>query len=707
MNLDPQIIDKLYVKYGYRQINESDNIRLFLYEKGRYYGADIIPLNEEADTLAQCIKIKSEYGEGGYAAQIKKYKDNESVATELYRSFFSYETTRKRIVNKYSNFIITQSKLNGNYRYEYINSPFRINSEIEGKNDLVDQIVNKFTIDRPQLIIIEASAGYGKTCSAFEILKKLLDCPYCENPLMTVLSRNRGANIFRYILLDEIDREYPTLDSNLVTHEILTGRIPLIIDGFDELLNKSEIVKSEKDKVFGEVETMLDTIGSLLKGKARIILTSRKTAIFAGDEFQTWLLKWNCAFDVTRYSIEIPRIKDWLSQRKLDLIKQAQIPVEYIANPVLLTYLRNLDEITFIKHIEEPEFIIKKYFNSLHEREITRQDLKISPDDQYKIFKNVVRLLIKIDQGTEERSFFKEIILDENKEILGNAIKLYPSDKNIEWLADKLINHALLDRKGKDENEIGFINDFVFGTFIGEIISETPVAEIGKLFSPYMIEIGATAYRVQNSQNKESLWNKIDALKERFENDTLFTFDITLKGKLERSFEQTIFQSIQIFKIQFSDNHLIKSSVFINSKFKNCTFYPNIFDSVSFIDCTFEDCSITGISYINDYKNSYTIKCHQKNCNVLSFQSSNDEELHSDSNIELENTILKELYLLEKKFKSQRLLQLMKRFNKTDHKIVARLINKLVDEKIIKVVGSDMFIEINKTHIVKKRINKL
>jgi hypothetical protein len=116
---------------------------------------------------------------------------------------------------------------------------------------------------------------------------------------------------------------------------------------------------------------------------------------------------------------------------------------------------------------------------------------------------------------------------------------------------------------------------------------------------------------------------------------------------------------------------------------------------------------LEGIKYINDYKNTYTIKCHQKNCNVLSFQLSSDEDLHSDRNVELENSILKELYLLEKKFKSQRLLQLMKKFNKTDHKIVARLINKLEEERIIKVVGSDMFIEINKTHLVKKRIGIL
>lgn len=703
MSLNIDVIDKLYLKYGYKKVQIDCNVCLYLYEQGRYYGADIVPFNSLPETVELCKKIKGEYGEGGYAAQIKTYTDEENVANELYRSFFAYETTRKRIINLYNSFISTQKRLNGGYRYEYIDSPYSINNVLEETNDLINKIVARFNNNRPQLIIIEASAGYGKTCTAYEILKKLIDCEFCENPLLTVLSRNRGANIFRYILLDEIDREYPFLDSNLVTHEIHNGRIPLIIDGFDELLNKSEIVISEKEKVFGEVETMLDTIGHLLKNKARVILTSRKTAIFAGEEFNTWLLKWKKEFDVTRFSIEVPRIKDWLPKNKLDLIKQALIPVEYIANPVLLTYLRNLGSIEFNNHISEPESIIKKYFISLHEREMIRQDLKINPEDQYLIFKNVVKLLIKFDLSAVERTFFREIILDENKTILENAIKLYPADKNIEWLADKLITHALLDRKGKDENEVGFINEFVFGTFIGEIMSESSSSEVEKAFSSYMVELGATAYRVQNVENKELLWNKIELLKNKFENSSLFTFDTTLKGRLERNYNQTIFHSINIFKINFMDDFKICSSVFINCKFKNCTFNVKAFDSVSFIECVFDDCSVNGLDYINDYNNSYLIKCIQKDCKVLSYKIE-DKDLSVDFNKELEDKILMELFSIETEYKTQRLLHIMKKFKKSEHHAVSNLIEKLEREKIIKVVGSDMFIEINRIQYVKERI---
>jgi len=705
MDLNIEEIDKLYSKYGYKKENKGDNVCLYLYEQGRYFGADIVPLDNKPETIEICKKIKAEYGEGGFATQIKQYKSVNEVATELYRSFFAYDTTKKRITNLYNSFIATQKRLNGGFKYEYIDSPYSINNVPSNTNDLLNQILERFKIAKPQLLIIEAAAGYGKTCTAYEILKKLLDCNLSENPLMTVLSRNRGANIFRYILLDEIDREYPFLDSTLVTHEIRTGRIPLIIDGFDELLSKSEIIISEKEKVFGEVETMLDTIGQLLKDKAKIVLTSRKTAIFAGEEFNNWYSKWNNEFDVTRFSLEVPKIKDWIEPSKHELIKQDQFPVEYIANPVLLTYLRNLRINEFSDHINEPDTIIAKYFSSLLEREIIRQELKISSENQYKIFKNVVKLLIKFDISSAERPFFREIIIDENRAILEDALKLYPNDKNIEWLADKLITHALLDRKGKDENEVGFINEFVFGIFIGEIMSELSPKEIEKTFSSYMVELGATAYRVQNKENKEILWNKIDALKDRFEKSTLFSFDTTLKGKIERSYDETIFQSLNIFKIEFNSDNKLTSSVFINCKFKNCHFLSHAFDSVSFIECNFDNCVISDMEYLNDYHNSILIKCTQKDCNVISYLTSDGKEL--GENEQLEKNILNELYKINNEHKSQRLLYLMKKFDKANHRIVASIIEKLERDKIIKVIGFDVFIEINKVQYVKQLISEL
>ena len=182
--------------------------------------------------------------------------------------------------------------------------------------------------------------------------------------MFTELSRNREAKLFKYVLWSEIENEYQSSISNaLVTYNIKSGRIPLIIDGFDELLTKNlDSGGLDLSDDFEQVETMLSTIGDLLQGNAKVILTSRKTAIFAGSEFYEWTEKYNHKFEVVRFLLERPNVKQWLRADRYNIIKSNNIPLDYIANPVLLTYLRNVGEEEFSALIEIPEKITQKYF---------------------------------------------------------------------------------------------------------------------------------------------------------------------------------------------------------------------------------------------------------------------------------------------------------------------------------------------------------
>jgi hypothetical protein len=353
----------------------------------------------------------------------------------------------------------------------------------------------------------------------------------------------------------------------------------------------------------------------------------------------------------------------------------------------------------------QPGTIVKKYFHSLHEREIKRQDLKISPEDQYHVFKNVVKMLIQFDQSAEKRDFIREIIVSENHEILQRALLLYPGDQNIDSIADKLINHALLDRKGSEGDLVGFINDFVFGTFVGEIMSETDVAEINRLFSPYMIELGITAYKVQSKENKHALWQKIEPLYPKFDNAVTFYFDLLLKGQLERNFSDTIFSAINAYNVKFADK-LISSSVFINCKFKNCDFSADVFDSVSFISCHFEDCAMIDGGFLDKGFNIYTIKCTQTRSEILDFSSKTTESAFSGSE-QFQIAVLKEIYEIEKTIKTQRVIFLMKRHAKAEQKRIAKAIESLETMGLIRVIGTDMFIEINRLGAVKKLIDSI
>ena len=43
--LDKAELDKLYTTYGFRIKDEPTSVRVYLYEKGRYFGADIVPFS--------------------------------------------------------------------------------------------------------------------------------------------------------------------------------------------------------------------------------------------------------------------------------------------------------------------------------------------------------------------------------------------------------------------------------------------------------------------------------------------------------------------------------------------------------------------------------------------------------------------------------------------------------------------------------------
>lgn len=704
MTIDIKSLDEVYKKYGYKKKDVGAGINIYLYEEGKYFGVDIIPLNTLTETENRCDELRREYADGGYSAQVRKIKSNQEASDELYKSFFSYNSTLKRLKSKYKTFEANQSKLNGSAQYKYIHSPFQLNNEPPPSNNIINEISNLLKADSPQLIIIEAAAGYGKTCTSYEILNSLTKNGNCDNPIMTELSRNRGANIFRYILLDEIDREYPSLDSTLVKYEIQSGRIPLIIDGFDELLNKSDLVTDQEHEVFGEVEPMLDTIGKMLVGKAKLILTTRKTAIFGGSEFRDWYGRWKNSFEVNRFSIEIPRIKDWLGKQKVGNVKDRNIPIEQIANPVLLTYLRNLSSTDFQSHLNEPNLIVKRYFYSLMEREKTRQELFIDPDDQYNIFKNVVKMLIQFDLSSEKRQFMKDIIEDQNRVILEKALKSYPGTPTIETLSDKLVNHAILDRRGREENMIGFINDFVFGSLIGEVMCESSSKEIESSFTAYMVELGATAFRVQNRENKDLMWKKIESLKHKFPINVLFNFDITLKGKLLREISNTTIQSVQAYLVDFNSDTKIESCVFINCKFKRCTFDLHAFSAITFIQCGFDSCTVRGAKYLDMNNENAAIKCTEIDCSVFYYNSEQYlEDEYTEDQI-FQNTILKKIFDLENEQKSQKLSLLLRGFNKAERKKVKNEVQILAKSNFVKVNGLDVHIEMNKLKEVENRI---
>jgi len=706
MELNTELVISIYRNYGFEIKKDDPGILSFLYKKGRYFGVDIIPLLKSDEIQRKVKESHENYSKLGYAVNIKEFDTVEEIEKELFKSFFSYDATITRLKKKYLDFNIKQTKnLLGN-KYQYIESPFDLYDGDENWSEigLIESVESILMRSAPQLIIVEAAAGYGKTCAAYEILNRIINQGNeLISPLFTELSKNRGAKIFRYILLDEIDMEFPTLSSELVIHEIKNGRIPLIIDGFDELLDKVNISNIDDANAFDEIETMLDTIGNLLERNSKVILTTRKTAIFSGLEFDKWYQKWNSKFEITRLSLKEPRIKDWLGLIRFDKIIDKNIPIQNIANPVILSYLKNISEDDFDNQIEHPDLLVKQYFDRMLERERERQNLIITTDKQYEIFKNVARMLLDFDISVESKEFFKEIIKDQNFKLLEYTRSLYTGQEKptLENLVETLANHALLDRKGRNESQIGFINDFVLGIFIGEIICESSNEKIENDYSYYMLDLACTSYRVQNKKNKSILWEKVNSVTQKLQPISIFNYDITLEERLKRDYSDLTIYDFTFYGITFND-YKVENTAFLNCTFKCCSFDTSIFKGISFIDCIFDSCSIMNEEYLDASKEVSTIKCILKRCHILeiyNYPPAEETRIFS----ELEVDVLTRIFLISGT-KSHHVIQLLHHFGKGQQKMIMRSLESLEKREYIQIRGNHINFNINKISVIKSEL---
>ena len=271
---------------------------------------------------------------------------------------------------------------------------------------------------------------------------------------------------------------------------------------------------------------MLSTIVDLLTDKAKILITSRKTAIFDSEEFHNWMLEKNIDYTLQKITISEPAISDWLSEERLEIITSNKFPVQQIANPVLLTYLRYVKIEDLKEMIVENQSIVDKYFDFLLKREQERQKLLIEPDTQLEIFRNLVRLFTEWEIKSENKDFIKEIFLEYDKTILEETRKKYtPEDRpRIDQLADILSNHAFLDRK--NDRKIGIINEFVFGSLIGHglILGEykDSFPKYNEKIPQYFALIAVQSFQVETKEKKEKLWEVFNEVK--FNYDPQFFF---------------------------------------------------------------------------------------------------------------------------------------------------------------------------------------
>lgn len=699
--MEIDLLDKLFEQYGYVHKEHNTSVCVYLLNQGMYHGAEVISLDDTDKS-----DIVNRYSKLGYSTKLQHFKTVDEAEKYLFTGFFNPKATKADINRRYNEFKEAQLRFYGNsdIEYKYINVPYFVYREADGDikrgtKDVVSDIQEEITRKGAHLIIVEAAAGFGKTCTAYELYKSFLNSDQYTKPIFTELFNNRNAKQFKYVLWSEIDKEKDTTaKQDIVIYNIKKGRIPLIIDGFDELLSKDiDSGHNDQQDDFEQVETMLSTIGELLDGEAKVVLTSRKTAIFAGPEFIDWVEKYNGRFDVVRFQIEKPEIREWLSAERFDNIIKNEVPIDNISNPVLLTYLRNVSDRDFNDLLEHPDSITTKYFEHLLNREKQRQNLSIRWEDQMLIFENLANTFADFGIKGESRSFVKEMLIDYNRSKLIYYKEAMANGQTLDELADTLTNHALLYRMG-NKDFITFINDFVYGYLFGTSLIKdgNTFLQNVKVLPEDHIYLSIASFRYLSKDNKQKLWKKLNDVRKRLSLDLSITADAELLGKIKQSVEVAGINSRQFSNVLFENGSCkFKEVSFVDVVFENCLFDIDVFDNTTFIGCKFNNCKVNDIAHKSSKNHVHCYGCDDyKSSFIVDFENTDEMPILEETQKNWEMEILSRYFKVDgRSTKMKYISKLKKEFEDENIDEVFRVFDSLRKRGFIECYGNNSFIK--------------
>lgn len=623
---------EVYRRYGFEQAKsyENDQVLVFTIKAGYFDNADIVPLSDGVDTA----NAFNDYSHAGFACTIRPLLAPEEAELQLFKGFFSVESIVARLESDYEKFTKgIVAPFSTEAKYEYINAPYHINGK-PGDLTPAEEVATRLSSNKPTLFLIEAAAGFGKTCTAYELVHLLIKRGEFL-PLFSELARNRQAAIFRYILLDEIDRTFPVLSSRLVQTEMKNGRVITILDGFDELLRKTE-----DGTDFENSEPMLETIGEFLSGNAKVVLTTRRTILFEGDAFHTWVERHTDDFDLVKIRISEPHVDDWLTEPRLNLLRSAGLRVEDIANPVLLSYLRCISDKDFETVAIAPHSLVEKYFEFMLDREKTRQDLRLPSDKQQIVLQAIAEDMITFGYTSESRDYVVDHIQRVGSRILDEALLSYPAAERPtkEGIANKLASHALLDRSRREPNKIGFINEFVLGHFVGKIVLGSKEWLNDDL---RFIEPAVVSFQPRSEESRSALWEKLKPSIEFLPISDQVDIALRLTSAIPFALCDDEAQGLEIRGATIG-SHLISNFQFNECIFSNCEF-----DLSNITYSTFLNCKYFGNSFRSERSRGpiHVLGSSGDKDFVTALVASNDAQ---PEGIELDRKRVLERFILEK-----------------------------------------------------------
>ena len=676
----------LFENYRYKSRQDSDDILIFEYASGIFNGVQIVPI--KSDIPKESIdNIRSEYSKAGYATHVYEVCDIEQIEKDLFNGFFQTKLSNARIRNKYQKYcerVMLQYGKKAN-DYQYIEASFEKEVDfMEAKPDdhLVDAIFSLLQGEGARLIILEAPAGFGKTSTAYEVLSRYQDVTEDVRPFMMELYKDRTASIFKYILLSNIDTDFDvTIKSDIVIENIKAGRIPLLVDGFDELLSR-DFVNGNHNVDFKEVESMLSTIADLLTGNAKVLLTTRKTAIFSGEEFFEWhenLKEKGKVFQVVKYSLNGPALEDWLTRE--DITRFDKTLLSALNNPVLLGFLKYCGGDLG----ETKNGIVDRFFNLLLTREIERQDLPFSVEEQKIIMRRLAMVLAGFNCSTDTRSSVMSFIEETSKKLI---ISKLTAARDFDSLLNTLTNHALLNRKN---DKIGFLNDFIYGYMLAESFlnysQEDDMLGAASSIPPEFLKKCIDASVYLSDAEKATIHQSLKLRATIGAEDSVLC-DLKLIGKTSSSVSGLSFGEDRLSNCTLGrDEAQMEDCTFSNITFTRCNFDFDFLSACTFVQCVFDNCTREG-----NNQSCYGYGCLD-NDDILRIDDV-EEQIVPDklSDEEVKISILEKYFMVDKLRRRMKLISAIRKNYVKNEKQFKRCLDSLVSDKLLIVNGDKSFI---------------
>jgi len=238
-------------------------------------------------------------------------------------------------------------------------------------------------------------------------------------------------------------------------------------------------------------------------------------------------------------------------------------------------------------------------------REIERQDLPFSVAEQFRILRRLAALFGGFCITSDTRTSVKQTLLELNREL----IEQKAVTKDAESIANTLTNHALLDRKGTEN--IGFLNDFVFGTlFMHSVINDDrDLIDYYRETSYPFLEKSILAAAVADINDRALFYDRLQSFCS-LSNPLRFWAAVKLRNTTLGAYQGESFDAGSLYNpiegCTFADGfgNTFSECSFTNIVFRQCHFNFNQIENCTFINCRFVECT----------KDSTTLQCEFYNC---------------------------------------------------------------------------------------------